>query len=276
MTAGFSFAAACSGLGVVNGALVALPAPAALGRLERVRSAAWMLAFPAILVVGTFGVLALPPMATGLAVLASVVTPLLAAVAMVAVVHGRQRRLLLVPAALVVAATLTGEPGQIAAGVLTAAGCLTLGTALVRVTPAPWLTFGVLSMCAVDVLLMAWGVGQHADDLLYNAGSVLPTLHHVRLGPITTDYPDLVLAAVVGGILAGRAGQRRAAVVVATLSGAYTGLLSTTHALPATVPLALALILVELGPRLARLANRARTAPRWSGEPVLSGLPAES
>lgn len=276
MTAGFSLAAACSGLGVVNGALVALPAPAALRRLERVRSAAWMFVLPAIIVVGTFGVLAVPAMATGLAVLASVVTPLLAGVAMVAVVHGRHRRLLVVPAALLVAATLTGEPGQLAASLLTAAGCLTLGTALVRVTPAPWLTFGVLGMCAVDVLLMVWGVGQHADDLLYNAGSVLPTLHHARVGPITTDYPDLVLAAVVGGILAGRAGQRRAAVVVATLSGAYTALLFTTDALPATVPLAVGLILVELGPRLARVLNRARSVSVWSGEPAFSGLRSKS
>jgi len=244
MAAGVSFVVACSGLGVTNGALVALPAPAALGRLERVRSPAWTLVFPGALIVGTFGVLALPATATGLAVLASLATPLLAAIAMVAVVHGRHRRLLLVPLALGLAATLTGQPGALAASLLTAAGCLTLGTALVRLTPARWLTFGVLGMCAVDVLLLAAGIGQPAAALLSDAGSALPTLHQARLGPITQDYPDLVLAAVVGGILAGRTDQRRAAVLVATLSGAYTGLLTITDVLPATVPLTLALLMI--------------------------------
>jgi hypothetical protein len=276
MDAGLSFAAACTGLGAINGALVALPAPAALGRLERLRSPAWMLVFPAILTIGTFGVLALPAMATGLAVLASVATPLLAGIAMVAVVHGRQRRLLFVPLALVLAVALTGQPGQLAASLLTAAGCLTLGTALVRLTPAPWLTFGILAMCAVDVLFLATGAGQPANALLDGAASALPTLHHAVVGPITTDYPDLFLAAVVGGMLAGRAGQRRAAVLVALLSGAYTGLLTMTDVLPATVPLTLGLLLVELGPRLARATKRARLAPRWRGEPAFGGLRSEA
>lgn len=254
-----SFVLACAGLAVINGALVALPAPVALRRLERLRSPAWALVFPGILIAGTLGVLALPNMATGLVLLAGLATPPLAGIAMVAVVHGRHRALLVVPFVLVLAATLTGWPGQLAASLVTALGCLTLGASLVQLTPAPWLTLGVLGMCAVDVLLLVAGIGQPADALLSKAGGALPAFHYARLGPICEDYPDLVLAAVVGGILARRAVQRRAAVLVATLAGAYAALLTIADPLPATVPLTLALLLLELGPRLALHVG----APPW-------------
>jgi hypothetical protein len=141
VNAALSHLIAYAGLGVVDGALVALPRSAAPVRPERLRSPAWALLLPLMLVVGTFGVLGLPAMANGLALLAGVATPALAGIAVVAVVHGGRRRLLLVPAALVLAATLSGWPGQLAASLVTALGCLTLGTGLVRLTPAPWLAF---------------------------------------------------------------------------------------------------------------------------------------
>src|SRR3954452_18834464 len=87
-------------LATIQGAIVALPHPAALERLGRLRSPAWGLVAPGSILVGTFGVLALPLVARGLAVLARMATPVLAAIAVLAVVHGRQRRLLLVPVAL--------------------------------------------------------------------------------------------------------------------------------------------------------------------------------
>ena len=55
--------------------------PSALERLARLRSPAWALAWPGSLVVGTFGVLALPPPATGLVLVAAIATPVLAAIA---------------------------------------------------------------------------------------------------------------------------------------------------------------------------------------------------
>jgi hypothetical protein len=99
-------------LAAIEGALVALPSPAALGRLARLRSPALALVAPGALIVGTFGVLALPAMATGLALLATIATPVLAAIAVVAVIHGRQRGLLLLPLALgVVAVAGSGWAG---------------------------------------------------------------------------------------------------------------------------------------------------------------------
>jgi hypothetical protein len=270
MNGSLSSVIAVAGIALMKGALVALPRPAALGRLERLRSPAWAFVLPGMLLVGTFGVLALPPMATGLAMLAAVSTPALACIAMVAVVHGRRRRLLLVPLALVPATALAGWTGELAASLVTALGCLTLGAGLVRLTPARWLALGVLGMCAVDVILLAVGIGQPAAALLGHAmsSSDLPTLHHARLGPITTDYPDLMLAAVVGAILAGRAVQWRAAALVATLAAAYAGLLMVVDMVPATVPLAAALFVLER-PRLPRLTKPAHAPAFWRGRPVL-------
>lgn len=242
-------------LATLQGAIVALPHPAALERLGSLRSPAWALVAPGSLIVGTFGVLALPALASGLAMLAAIATPMLAAIAVVSVVHGRQRRLLVVPLVLGVAAAAgSGWPGQLAASLLTALGCLTLGAALVRLTPARWLRIGVLSMGAVDVLLLALGVGQPAAELLREAlGSTMhPAFDSANLGDCVLDYPDLVLAAVLGGVAAGRAIQQPAAALVAILAAAYGALFAVADMLPATVPLALVLVLVELLPGPAR------------------------
>lgn len=230
--------------------MVALPSPLALERLGRLRSPAWALAGPVAILIGTFGVLAMPSLATGLAVLAAIATPVLAGIAVVAVVHRRRRALLLVPPALAVTALAgTGLAAQLAASLLTALGCLTLGAAVVRLTPARWLHLGMLSMAAVDVLLLALGVGQPVAAVFSQARSGgHPTFDHAQLGPMTTDYPDLFLAAVLGGVVAGRAVQRRAAALVTILAAASGGFFAVAEVLPATVPLVLVLVLVELAP----------------------------
>jgi hypothetical protein len=270
------------GLAMIEGALVALPCPTGLERLRRLRSPAWALAAPGSLIVGTFGVLALPLLATGLAMLAAIATPVLAAIAVVAVVRGRHPMLLIVPLAFGVAAAAgTGWPGEVGASLLTALGCLTLGAAVVRLTPARWLFVGVLSMGVVDVLLIALGIGQPAAALLNDAlgSSTQPAFHHAELGDRTLDYPDMVLAAVLGGIVAGRAIQQHAAALSAILAAAYGLLHAVADMLPATVPLALVLILVEWGPRLrltttrrsrARATERRHESPR-RGRRTLDG-----
>ena len=53
-------ASAYVALATIQGGLVALPSPVTLDRLRRLRSPAWALAAPAAIVIGTFGVLALP------------------------------------------------------------------------------------------------------------------------------------------------------------------------------------------------------------------------
>jgi hypothetical protein len=238
-------------LAAIEGALVALPSAAVLGRLRRLQSPLWTLVLPGALLVGTFGLLAFPSLATALAVLAAIATPALAAIAVVAVVHGRHPGLLVVPVALgAIAVVASGWLSQLAASLLVALGCLTLGAALVAVTPGRWLHLGVLSVCVVDILILAVGLGQPSATLLDHAldSGPLPAFHRAELGPITKDYPDLVLAAVVGGVVAGRAIQMRTAVLVGILAAAYGGLFTVADMLPATVPTALVLILVEWGP----------------------------
>jgi hypothetical protein len=258
-------AAAFVGLATIEGALVALPRPGALDRLAPLRSPAWALVAPGSLLFGTFAVLALPSVATGLAILALVATPLLAAVAVASVVHGSRRSLLLVPLALgVVALACTGIARELAAALLTALGCLTLGAALVRLTPTRPLQLGLLTMALLDVLLLALGVGQPAAALLSHAlNGSQPALHHAELGPATIDYPDLVLAAMLGGIVSGRRSQPRAAVLVAVLASAYSGLLAVADIVPATVPLVLVLGLVELRPPLIVSAYQLRAKAFW-------------
>lgn len=255
-------AAGLIGLATIEGALVALPSPGALERLARLRSPAWALVAPGSLLVGTFGVLALPSLATGLAILAVIATPLLAAIAVASVVHGRRRSLLLLPVVLgVMALACTGFAREVAATLLTSLGCLTLGAALVRLTPTRPLQLGLLTMALVDVGLLSLGIGQAAGDLLSDAlNGSQPPFHYAELGPATTDYPDLVLAAMLGGIVSGRATQPRAGVLVAVLASAYSGLLTVADVLPATVPLVLALGLVELGPLRASAYRWARKA----------------
>jgi hypothetical protein len=256
-------AAGLVGLATIEGALVALPSPAALERLAPLRSPAWALVGPGSLLVGTFGVLALPSLATGLAILATVATPLLAAIAVACVVHGRRRSLLLLPLALgVVALACTGMAREVAATLLTALGCLTLGAALVRLTPTRALHLGLLAMALVDVVLIAAGVGQHAADLLGDTlNGSQPAFHYAELGPATIDYPDLVLAAILGGVVSGRANQHRAAVIVAVLASAYSFILVLADVVPATVPLVIALGVVEFWPPRWLVAPRPGAAP---------------
>jgi hypothetical protein len=256
-------AAGLVGLATIEGALVALPSPAALKRLAPLRSPAWALVAPGSLLVGTFGVLALPALATGLAILAVVATPLLAAIAVASVVHGRRRALLLLPLVLgVVALACTGLAREFAATLLTSLGCLTLGAALVRLTPTRALHLGLVAMALVDFALLALGVGQPAADLLGDAlNGSQPVFHYAELGPATIDYPDLVLAAILGGVVSGRANQHKAAVIVAVLSSAYSFLLVIADVVPATVPLVLALGVVEFWPPRWLMAHRPAAAP---------------
>jgi hypothetical protein len=202
---------------------------------------------PGSIVVGTFGPLALRSTAFAFVALARVATPLLAAIAVLAVVRGPRRALLLVVLALaVLAATSGGWLGDLSASLLTALGCLALGAALARLIPGRWVLVGVLCMCAADAALLASGVGQSAAALMAGATAQFhgPVFDRAGLGRITIDYPDLVLAAVLGAFVAGHHGQRRAAVLVATLA-VGCGALTPSGVWPATVPIALTFILLR-------------------------------
>jgi hypothetical protein len=229
-------------LALLQGALVALPKANALEHLVRLRSPVWAAILPGSIVIGTFGIRALPPVAIGLVVLAGIATPLLAAAAAVNVMRGpRAATLPLTLTLLIAAALISGITGQISASMLTALGCSTLGMALVRLIPRELMLIGVLCMCVIDVTLLLLGAGQPAAALMTHAEAHVhrPVFDHATIGNISIDYPDLVLAAVLGGTVAGRRTQRRIALSVTILAGAYGMLLPVAGVLPATVPPAL-------------------------------------
>ena len=255
-----SIVAYCA-LAALQGALVAVQRPARAAAYDRLRSPAWALVLPGALLVGTFGVLAVPGSATGLAVLAAVAMPLLVGLAMLDVVRGpRLLWFAALPVVATVAVTLHAWPGQLAAAVLTGLGCLTIGAALVRLTPLPWLAAGIAAMCVTDVVLLGTGVGQPAaaelGAALSNGG--IPDFHRVKLGSMSKDYPDVVLAAVLGAAVAGSAHRLTAAVLVTLMVCANGVFLAVADMLPGTVPVALAAVVVAL------LELRGRTFQRSS------------
>lgn len=237
-------------LALLEGALVALPRADAFEQLVRLRSPAWAAVLPGSIVVGTFGVQALPPMAVALVALAGVATPLLCAAAVIKVVRCSRPAMLSAALALaVVAMLLSGWAGALSASMLTGLGCLTVGVALVRLIPSRLMLIGVLSMCAVDVTLLALGAGEPAAALMTHATHQLPgpVFAHATAGPISTDYPDLVLAGVLGGFVAGHTVQRRAAILLTTLVAGYGMLPPFAGILPATVPIALTFAVLRYG-----------------------------
>jgi hypothetical protein len=254
----------CS-LAALQGVLVVLPRPVGSAALARLRSPGWAVVLPGALMVGTFGVLAVPHGATGLAVLAAITTPVLVGVAVMGIVRGRRWVwLAALPVLSAGAVTHHAWPSQLATSALTALGCLTVGAALVRLTPLAWLAGGIAAMCIVDVALLASGVGQPAAHQLETAlaHSALPEFHRAQLGSISKDYPDLVLAATLGSALAGNARQLTAAVLVVVLSCANGVFFLVAHIVPGTVPVGVAAGMVVL------LERRSRRTPR----PARAGL----
>ncbi len=138
--------------------------------------------------------------------------------------------------------------GQVAALGLIAASCTVLGAVLVEVTPARWLGLGIAATAAVDLVLVASGFLTPATLALNTAGVAesLPQLQRVELGPLTMGYADLFLPALVGALLATRARTRHWVTLLTLCFALAAGLVFlAADRLPATVPVALALLVVE-------------------------------
>jgi hypothetical protein len=243
-----------------------LPRSAPFPRLAHLRSPAWTALLPVSIIVGTFGLLVAPSLASPTVLAAAITTPLLAFVAVMAVVRARLVMLPLAAAAGALAIWATGMSGHVGTGVVTALACLTLGAALQRLIPGRWLLVGVAAMSVVDVTLLVSGFGYHQTAVLAAAQNNFhgPRFTGARIGGTTIGYPDLFLAALLGTSLAGQRAQIWASGVLITLGVAYDSLLSPGLLLPATVPIALTLALVA-GARHRRRRSR---AARCSAAPL--------
>lgn len=204
-----------------------------------------------------------PAAAATLADVALVLVPLLALIyaaragwpALVVVVAGLAAALL----------DVHGLAGQLGALVVIAASCMLLGSLLVELTPGRWLGVGIVAMAVADLVLVASGMLEPAAELLNQAGVAhsLPQLQRVQLGPLTMGYGDVFLPALVGTLLAARA-RPRAWAAGLTLGFALVAAIFflIVDQLPATVPVAFALFVVEAAGALRGWLARHRTARR--------------
>jgi hypothetical protein len=260
---------------VLEGALVLLPRAKPFPRLARLRAPAWAALLPVSIIVGTFGLLIAPGLAPPTVLAAAVTAPLLAGIAVLLVVRARPVMLPLAALAGALAVWAGGMGGHIGTGVVTALACLTVGAGLQRLIPGRWLVVGVVAMSAVDITLLLSGPGYHETAVLAAAQTNFhgPRFTGAHLGGTTIGYPDLFLAALLGASLAGQRAQNWAAARLTGLAIAYDSLLTPGLLLPATVPIALTLVVVGVV-RQRRRAGGASLRPAVMPAPaVASGVP---
>jgi hypothetical protein len=271
----------------VQAGIVAAPRrPPEIPWIRRLSGPAWAL-IPIASIIGViFAIRYTSGTATGLTWLALIAVPILAAVALGRAMHGGRwwLSLLAVPLFVLAWASKTTLWGQGAATLLSALSCVTLGWLLGAVTPPRWLKLGIIAMCVADVWLVATDLLQAPNDTLTvaaplpHSGLHLPQLQSEQFGSVVMGYGDLFVAGLLGAVLA-REGRRQGPMALLTLllAGLFDLLFFFVGELPATVPVALALILGEAWVWVAR-RRRVRGSPaatpsglQWGSSPVAAG-----
>jgi hypothetical protein len=275
-------------LSLFQGAVVALPRavaprspgtsrpPSRLTWIERRGARAWALILPASVIVFVIVARAAAhASAQTLTYVALVAVPLLAMLALGWLTGGaRPARALLVPVLFALAwADRGGLASQGAVVLLSGLSCATLGVLLARLTPVRWLALGICAMAFADTAFVVSDLLQQPNSVLNAAhpAAGLPPLQSAAFGSAVMGYGDLFVAGVLGGLVAGRAGRRaqlRAAALTALLAVCFDLLFFAVSELPATVPVAFALLALggELdlrgAPRLRSLLRGGPAAPR--------------
>ena len=272
-------------LSLAQGALVAVPgAPAAVPaavpgawlervrpRLGHLRGRRLLAAVPPLSVVGFVLIASAAERASAQALtyLALFAVPPLAALSLGWLARGARPRYALAVAPLFALAWIGrgGLAGETAALALSALSCATLGSLLAALTPRRWLAAGILAMALADSALVISDLLQRPNNALNAAhpAAGLPRLQDAVLGSAVMGYGDLFIAGVLGGLLASTlrpSSQRRAAALTAAIALGFDLLFFLVDELPATVPVALALVVLVLRrrPRAAR-SERAPAPP---------------
>ena len=189
--------------------------------------------------------------ATVLTYLALVAVPPLAAIALGWGMRGSRPLLAAIAAVLFAVAWLArgSLAGEAAAALLSALSCVTLGMVVCALTPAVWLKLGIIAMAAADTWLVVADLLQAPNATLIAAHPAggLPRLQTEIFGSASMGYGDLFVAGLLGALLAAdRRQQRRGALLTLAIAALFDLLFFVVHELPATVPVALALIVTEL------------------------------
>ena len=240
-----------------------------LGRLAaRLQSRWWALVPLGSIVVVIVAIQAASGVADGITWLALIAVPILAAVAFGWAVRGARWWLGVLMGPLLALAWLSPTTlwGEAAATLLTAFSCVTLGVLLAGVCPPSWLKVGIVLMALGDSYLVLSDLLQAPNNALVAAspGPGLPQLQGITFGDVLLGYGDVFVAAVLGGVLA-REGRLQwpMALLTLTLAGLFDLLFFVLAELPATVPVALALVVGE--------GWRWRRRRQWGVSPVAAG-----
>jgi len=259
-------------LSLAQGALVAVPraltADPPARELARLRGRRWALIPPAS-IVGFVLIASLAERASadGLTYLALIAVPILAALALgwlqwYAQLPRPLWALLAIPLFALAWADRTGLAGEAAALCLSALSCAALGTLLAAVTPPRWLAAGIVAMAVADTALVVSDLLQKPNNALNAAhpAAGLPQLQNEVFGTAVMGYGDLFVAGVLGALLAGAMGRRwqlRGAALAAALALCFDLLFFVVDELPATVPIALTLLVLMASRRgLTRTRTR--------------------
>jgi hypothetical protein len=219
-----SFAVSISILGLVQAALVALPAPRRRPEwIDRLSSPWWALV-PALSIAVVIGAIEVSPSsADALTYVALVAVPPLAVFALAALTRVRvgpryagsdadsprgSGWLGPVAVAMVLFVLAWVSPrslvGEAAATALSGLACVTLGWLLVCGVPARWLRLGVYAMAVIDTVYVSSDLLQGPNAVLNAAAPAagLPQLQAVHFGSALMGFGDLFVAALVGCLLA--------------------------------------------------------------------------
>jgi hypothetical protein len=263
-------------LSLAQGVLVAVPGAIAGGLPARLRSRRWAVIPPLSVIAFVFGARAAEhASAQGLTYLALCAVPALAALALGWLLwdagppHWPRalRALLVLPLFALAWADRQGLAGEGAALVLSVLSCAALGVLIATVTPPRWLAAGIVAMAVADTTLVVSDLLQQPNNALNAArpAAGLPQLQSAVFGSAVMGYGDLFIAGALGGLLAvtvGRSQQLRVAALAAILALVFDLLFFLVDELPATVPVALALVLAALTRRWRSAdARRSRRAP---------------
>jgi hypothetical protein len=261
-----------AGLLLLQAGVVAAPRPVArLAWLQRFRGRGWALVPIGSIVVVVFAIKYVSSTANWLTWLALIAVPLLAAAALGWAMRGSRppAALLAIPLFVVAWVAKTSLAGEAAAALLSALSCVTLGVLLSAVTPRSWLKAGIVLMAAADSWLVIGDLLQAPNATLIAAHppAGLPQLQSEVFGTVSMGYGDMFVAALLGAVLASQwRKQWQAALLTLAIAAVFDLLFLVISELPATVPVALALIVIEAWERVSvarrRPSMRADAIPR--------------
>lgn len=256
-------------LSAAQGGVVALARPLPAELPTRIRGRRWAILPPfSVLAFVVVARAAEDASAETLTYLALVAVPLLAALALGWLTRGARpsRALIVIPLFALAWANRAGLVGEASALALSGLSCAALGVGFALLTPPRWLGGGIVAMALADTALVVSDLLQRPNDALNAAhpAAGLPRLQNAVFGSAVMGYGDLFIAGLLGALLVftlGASAQLRGAVLTVALALCFDLLFFLVHELPATVPVASALIVIVLRRRQRSARSTVALAP---------------